>query len=144
MIHKKNKPVPFSFTNVVDFFFRGKTFLKWLISFWHLLRNICLTCLMMRITGVFVNYSFADSLLSMIYEDMGISQGVKFLITHVILITEQLWETLFKEGFEISYMRQQMQLKQWKENWLYSNLLLPKWIQGHINPALSEMGLSFW
>ena len=71
---------------------------------------------MMRIIGVFINYSFADSLLPMIYEAMGISQGVKFLITHVILITEQLWETLFKEGFEISYMRQQMQLKQWKEN----------------------------
>ena len=70
----------------------------------------------MRIIGVFINYSFADSLLPMIYEAMGISQGVKFLITHVILITEQPWETLFKEGFEISYMRQQMQLKQWKEN----------------------------
>lgn len=70
----------------------------------------------MRIIGVFVNYSFADSLLPMIYEAMGISQGLKFLITYVILITEELWETLFKEGFEISSMRQQTQLKQWKEN----------------------------
>ena len=70
----------------------------------------------MRIIGVFINYSFADSLLPISYEAKGISQGVKLLITHVILITEQLWETLFKEGFEISYMRQQMQLKQWKEN----------------------------